>query len=182
MFALLWGCGPSQQQKLETAALSDAATDCIRREARNVAPKPVDLDTAATCQSARLKCLGTWMRSMAASDDPVEYVADAVIAQCGKEIAEFRTRTRAALTSLSSQDIANTLEGQRKTVISGLVVLRLERKQQNTSALPQPQEPKTREGKLADCDMRDAEWRKWVAERGHDRGTRKKRCRMQSSR
>jgi hypothetical protein len=39
--------------RAETAALSDAATDCIRREARNVAPKPVDLDTAATAVLAR---------------------------------------------------------------------------------------------------------------------------------
>jgi hypothetical protein len=51
--ALLCGCGPSQQQRLETAALSDAATDCIRREAASIASKPVDLDTAATAVLAR---------------------------------------------------------------------------------------------------------------------------------
>jgi hypothetical protein len=30
-------------------------------------------------------------------------------------------------------------------------------------------EPKTREGQLALCDGADAEWRRWVAERGHAR-------------
>lgn len=29
--------------------------------------------------------------------------------------------------------------------------------------------PKTREGQLAFCDGVDAEWRRWVAERGHAR-------------
>src|SRR5262245_43017632 len=50
--ALLSGCA-SPQQKLETASLANAANECIRREAVKVAPKPVDLNTAATAVMAR---------------------------------------------------------------------------------------------------------------------------------
>jgi len=50
---LICACGSQQQQGLQTAALSDAATNCIRREAVGIAPKAVDLDTATTAIMAR---------------------------------------------------------------------------------------------------------------------------------
>jgi hypothetical protein len=46
-------CCGSPEQKLERAALSSTASSCIHREAGKVAPKSVDLNTAAMAVLAR---------------------------------------------------------------------------------------------------------------------------------
>lgn len=51
---LVAGCS-SPQREMETAALRDSATDCIRREAIAVAPEPVDLETASVAVTARCR-------------------------------------------------------------------------------------------------------------------------------
>jgi hypothetical protein len=92
---LLSGCG-SPQQKLETASLADATTNCIRREAVKVAPKPVDLNTAAMAVIARCRA-EVWAEEKALVDRYPGY---------REHIAERFKKVHAARFELAQQAVA----------------------------------------------------------------------------
>jgi len=120
----------------------------------------------------RAKCFDEWEIRLASSDDPIDYVADAVMAACREPMVEADKAAKEALTHLSWSDITATHATMKKAIVTRLVVRRVASKASadTASIAPSaPSEPKTREGKLARCDRDDAEWREWVAERGHVR-------------
>jgi hypothetical protein len=99
MVVLTAGCS-SPEREMETAALRDSATDCIRREAIAVAPEPVDLETAVAAVTAR--CRGElWAEEKAAvnrfpghrayASEKYQAVRDARIQQAADAVALART-------------------------------------------------------------------------------------------
>lgn len=104
MVVLVAGCS-SPQQEMQTAALRDSATDCIRREAVAVAPEPVDLETATAAVTAR--CRGElWAEEKAAvnrfagyrayASEKYQAVRDARFQQAADAVALARTSRSAS--------------------------------------------------------------------------------------
>ena len=120
-----------------------------------------------------IECFGSWEAKLAASTEPIDYVADAVFQACDSELKKSDKATKEAFDLLTWSDILQTHDVRKKAIRTRLVVWRERSKssagQVATGSVSERQlaEPKTREGKLANCAAQQANWDEWAQERGH---------------
>jgi hypothetical protein len=130
-------------------------------------------------KAEQMKCLTQWTRRLSASADPIEHVAVAILGQCSDQAKALNFAARNEFPNAPVADVVKTFEeAARKAIISNLIQLRMKAKSGNaalstgsiTSDTSDEQvKPMTREGAIADCDIANIEYRKWVAERGNAR-------------
>lgn len=154
---------------IPSAALAQGQTKTPSKQAN---------DAFEAANAARNVCLVKWMRQLAVSTDPIEHVANAVSLECQQETNKTKLTAREVFPNMPFGDISRSFDdGQRKTILASLVRFRVEAKTGGAAGIStgsissetSEERAKTREGATAECDRDDAEYRKWVAERGHVR-------------
>lgn len=141
-------------------AVALAASPLLAEEGVRLKTDPAFLASAKVYN----ECFDRWLDSLASVNDPVDVVAGTVLAECRKELGSYAREMHRSVPLLSFGEVySKVLEGQKTVAMQELVKRHAAQKSVECAKDP---EPKTREGKIASCDVKAAQFRQWAAEHG----------------
>ena len=123
---------------------------------------PQQRETLVMATKSYSACINKWMEQLAPSRDAASDVADVVLLECRPRLYAWARAVAAQYPSVPLLQVQESTSRGQKQFITGELIKRRVAANSATGSLATP---KTREGKLAQCETRAAEWRQWAAER-----------------